>query len=147
MGDRVFADFPYDRRFTKEEIAEITARAEKIADAMRDGVAPNGAILYIDESLLQLWSVHAALAGVYVDDDRAYIVSVKIPDQAGQFADSVEWVMREDLPEDHSETQADAEARQIVNALTERLSPEVKRRVAEQFSTAFTAVNDTDQED
>lgn len=142
----VFPDFPYDRRFTRAEIAELTDRAEKIADALRDGVAPNGATLYLDESMLQLWAVHAALAGVYVDPDRAYIVAVPLEPQSGQFADAVEWVLKEDLPEGYTEEKAEAEARQIVSSLTDKLAPEVRERVAREFAAAYTAVNDTDSD-
>ncbi|URP21175.1 hypothetical protein SEA_FRANCOIS_23 [Gordonia phage Francois] len=145
MSEKVFANFPYDRKFTREEIAELTDRAGAIADALRDGVAPNGAVLYLEESMLQLWSVHAALAGVYVDPDRAFIVSVPLPDQSGQFEDSVQWVLREEAPAAPDAEEVDAEAQQIVAALNDRLSPQVRRRVAEQFAAAFTAANETEE--
>ncbi len=148
MSSKVFADFPYDRKFTREQISEITERAKQIADALRDGVAPNGATLYIEESMLQLWAVHAALAGVYVDRDRAHIVAVPIPDQSGQFEDSVRWVLKDELPDDVTvDDHADAEAKQIVDALNERLSPDVRKRVAESFAAAFDAANTTDDKE
>lgn len=119
-------DFPYDRRFTKEQIAELTSRGEQIADALRDGVAPNGMLLNVPEHMLQLWAVHAALAGVYVDPERAYIVARKLPDQPGRFEDSVEWILKEDAEDLPEPDQVDAEAQTYVDAIETKLTPEVR---------------------
>jgi hypothetical protein len=119
-------DFPYDRRFTREQITEITARAEEIADAFRDGVAPNGMILNVPEHMLQLWAVHAALAGVYVDPERAYIVARKLPDQPGRFEGSVEWILKEDAETISAEDAVESEAKTYADAIETKLTPEVR---------------------
>ncbi|CPR79148.1 phage gene 29 protein family protein [Mycobacteroides abscessus] len=141
----VFPQFPYDRKFTRAELDEIADEAMKLADAMRDGQAPNGATLFIDEAMLQLWCVHGALAGVRVHPDLAYIVAVKQPDRTGQFADSVEWVLRDEAPDEDAEEEAAAEAERIATALTQRLPEKVRRLVAQQMSDAFNEANKEDR--
>lgn len=143
-ADQVFPEFPYDRKLTRAELLEVHDEAMKLADAMRDGQAPNGATLWIDESMLQLWCVHGVLAGVRVHPDLAYIVAVKQPDQHGQFESSVEWVLREEAPEVDPSHQAEAEADRIASALTERLSDDVRRRVAQKMSEFFGEVSKED---
>lgn len=139
----VFPEFPYDRKFTRAEIDEITDEARKLADALRDGQAPNGATLWIDESMLQLWCVHGVLAGVRAHPDLAYIVAIKQPDQHAVFEDSVQWVLREDAPEIDPE-QDEAEAERIATALTQRLPDEVRRLVAQKMTEAFNEANKED---
>jgi hypothetical protein len=129
-------DFPYDRRFTREQIAEITARGEQIADTLRDGVAPNGMILNVPEHMLRLWAVHAALAGMYVDPDRAYIVARKLPDQPGRFEDSVEWILKEDAETLPPPDNADVEAQQYADAIDNKLSPEVRAALIKKLKEA-----------
>lgn len=146
MNNTVFPEFPYEKRFTRNEIQEITEESEKLADAMRDGVAPNGAVMYLDESLLRMWCVHGVLAGVRVDPDLAHIVAVKIPDTTGQFADSVEWVLRGDLPSDYDEAQAEAEAQKLAKAMRERMPEKVRKRTAELLAAGFDAANPANNE-
>ncbi|OHU29612.1 hypothetical protein BKG74_03535 [Mycobacteroides chelonae] len=139
----VFPEFPYDRKFTRAEIDEIADEARKLADAMRDGQAPNGATLWIDEGMLQLWCVHGVLAGVRVHPDLAYIVAVNKPDQHLQMESSVEWVLREDASEADL-NQDEHEAERIATALTERLPDEVRRLVAQKMTAAFNEANKED---
>lgn len=130
-GVKVFDAFPYDRRFTREEIAEITGRAERIAAAMRDGVAPNGYILNVPEDMLQLWSVHNALAGMDVHDELALIMSR--PCKEGPFLDSMEWVLKEDAERDGPTPEE--EAAKYSAALMKELSPEARRILADQLTS------------
>ncbi len=125
----VFADFPYDKRFTRDEIAEITARSERICAAMRDGIAPNGYVLNIPEDMLQLWSVHNALAGLEVIDELAYIVAV--PSKDGPFTDSMEWVLKEDAAK--KGPTPEEEAAKYSAALKKELSPAAQQILAEQL--------------
>lgn len=126
---QVFEAFPYDKRFTREEIAEITARAERITAAMRDGVAPNGYILQVPEDMLQLWAVHNALAGMEVHDELAYIVS--IPSKDGPYTDSMQWVLKEDA-EKHAPT-PEEEAAKYLAGLKKELSAEAQQILADQL--------------
>lgn len=126
---QVFSEFPYDKRFTREEIEEITTRSERIAEAMRDGVAPNGYILNVPEDMLKLWSVHNALAGMDVHDDLAYIVSR--PAKDGPFTDSMEWVLREDAERDAPTPQE--EAGKYLAGLKAELSPAARQILADQL--------------
>lgn len=122
-------DFPYDKRFTREEIAEITARSERIKEAMRDGVAPNGYILNVPEDMLALWAVHNALAGLDVHDDLAHIVA--IPDPEGPFTDSKKWVLKEDA--EKLGPTPEEEAAKYTAALKKELSPAAQKILAEQL--------------
>ena len=140
MPEEVFPQFPYERRFTKEQIAEITDVAEEIADALRDGVAPNGAQMFMDEAYLQLMCVHGALAGVRVHPDLAYIVAVPVPDEHLQMQGTVEWKLREDLPADYDERKVEAEAQAVAKALAERLPDDVRRRTAALMAAGFDAL-------
>lgn len=126
-------DFPYDKRFTRAQITEITARGEQIADALRDGVAPNGMILNVPEHMLQLWAVHAALAGVFVDPERAYIVARRLPDQPGRFEDSVEWILKEDAETVPEPDAVDVEAQTYADAIETKLTPEVRAALIEKL--------------
>lgn len=126
MTTQVFPGFPYEKRFTKAEVAEITERAARISDAMRDGVAPNGMFLNIPEHLLQLWAVHGALAGVDVIDDLAYIVARPLPNEPGRFEDSVEWILKEDAEKLPKPDQVETEAQTYADAIETKLSPEVR---------------------
>jgi hypothetical protein len=140
MPDQVFPEFPYERRFTKEQLAEISDEAEKLADALRDGLAPNGAQMFMDEGYLQLICVHGALAGVRVHPELAYIVAVPRPDEHLQMTGSVDWKLREDLPADFDEQQVEAEAQAVAKALTERLPDDVRRRTAALMTAGFEAL-------
>lgn len=126
---KVFEAFPYDRRFTREEIAEITDRSERIKAAMRDGVAPNGYTLNVPEDMLALWAVHNALAGMEVHDELAYIVA--IPDPEGPFTDSTKWVLKEDA--EKLGPTPEQEAAKYTEALKKELSPEARQILADQL--------------
>jgi len=82
-AEQVFPNFPYDRKFTRAEIAEILAKAKRLGDAMRDGLAPSGHTLYIPGDIFEMWMVHGALAGCDVDQDAAFIRARKLPDASG----------------------------------------------------------------
>lgn len=126
---KVFEEFPYDKKFTRAEIAEITARAERITAAMRDGVAPNGYILNVPEDMLQLWGVHNALAGMDVNPDLAYIVAV--PSKQPTFVDQMDWVLKEDA--EKAVPTPEEEAAKYSAALIKELSPEARQILADQL--------------
>src|SRR4051812_42986581 len=91
----VFPQFPYERKFSREEIhGDILPRSKRLGDAMRDGVAPSGHTLYIPGDIFEMWMVHAALAGCEVHDDLAYIRARRLPDQSGRLEDAVQWVLK-----------------------------------------------------
>lgn len=126
---QVFSEFPYDKRFSREEIAEITARSERIKEAARDGVAPNGAIMQLPEDMLALWSVHLALAGLDVHDELAHIIA--IPDPEGPFTDSKKWILKEDA--EKLGPTPEEEAAKYTAALKKELSPAAQKILAEQL--------------
>lgn len=96
--EKVFPEFPYARKFSRAEINEILERSKVIGRAMRYGQGPNGAILAILPDLFELWMIHAALAGVTVDENLAYIRPRVAHD--AMVGDAVEWVLKkEDTPE------------------------------------------------
>jgi hypothetical protein len=125
-GSSVFPNFPYERRFTKEEIhGDILPRAKRLGDAMRDGVAPSGHILSIPGDMMEMWMIHAALAGCEVHDELAYIRARRLPDATGRFVDSVEWVVKKDDTPEALAEDAEREADRYIKAIDEALRPEV----------------------
>lgn len=122
----IFPGFPYKRRFTEAEIqGDILPRAKRLGDAMRDGVAPTGATLFIPPDLFEMLMVHAALAGCDVDESKAYIKARKLPDAHGRFADAVEWVLKEDYTPVMESEDAEREAQRYVTAINDTLDPQV----------------------
>lgn len=122
---QVFPNFPYERKFTKEEIhTDILPRAKAFGDLMRDGMGPNGAVLFIPGDVFELWMIHGVLAGA--DGGKKYIRARKLPEQSGRFADAVEWVLiKDDTPEKIRED-AEREAQMYVDAIDNNLRPEVR---------------------
>lgn len=127
----VFPGFPYDRQFTRAEIAEILERSKTIGRAMRYGRAPNGAVLALPPDIFELWMIHAALAGVTVDENLAYIRPRVVPD--AMVGDAVDWVLKkDDTPHARQldiEREAAAHAAQI-----ETLDPKVREVVLGMFA-------------
>lgn len=142
----VFPNFPYERKFTKEEIhGDILPRAKAFGDLMRDGMGPNGAVLFIPGDVFELWMIHGVLAGA--DGGKAYIRSRRLPEQSGRFQDAVEWVLiKEDSPEQRA-ADADAEAKRYVDAIEANLRPEVRAAIRRRFKAAANdqAAQDADE--
>lgn len=130
-ANQVFPNFPYDRKFSRAEIAEILQRSETIGRAMRYGQAPNGAILAIMPDLFELWMIHAALAGVTVDENLAYIRPRIVHD--AMVGDAIEWVLKkEDTPE---ALQRDLAAEAAAHAAhIESLDPKLRDAVVSMFT-------------
>lgn len=135
----VFPNFPYDRKFTRAEIDEILERSKRVGRAMRYGQGPNGAILALPPDIFELWMIHAALAGVDVNEEQAYIRPRISPDAI--VGDSVEWVLKkEDTPQAREldlQREAAAHARQI-----EALDPKLRAAVVEMFTNKSQRVAD-----
>lgn len=136
----VFPNFPYEKKFTREEIRDITDRAKLVGDAMRDGVAPSGHTLFIPGDMFEMWMIHAALAGVTVDESLAYIRAK--PAKDSPFEDAVEWVLkRDDTPEAleaEAEAAADAYLRRFEESQRE-LRPEVRDVIRRRMKAAAEA--------
>lgn len=127
---KVFPNFPYERKFTREEIHnDILPRAQRLGDAMRDGLAPSGHVLFIPGDMFEMWMIHAALAGCDVHEDKAYIRARRLPDQSGRFADAVEWVAKKDDTEEARQEDADREADAAIALMNEQLRPEVREAI------------------
>lgn len=142
----VFPNFPYERKFTREEIHnDILPRAKAFGDLMRDGMGPNGAVLFIPGDVFELWMIHGVLAGA--DGGKAYIRARRLPEQSGRFSDAVEWVLiKEDSPEQRA-ADADAEAKRYVDAINANLRPEVRDAIRRRFKAAAAdqAAQDADE--
>jgi hypothetical protein len=130
---KVFPDFPYNRKFTHAEIHEdILPRAERLGAAMRDGVGPSGSVLYIPGDMFEQWMVHGALAGVDVDESKAYIRARRLPDQTGRLAGAVEWVLKQDETPEARAADAEREAAAHLEAMERMmgtLRPEVRSAI------------------
>lgn len=129
---QVFASFPYDRKFTRAEIAELLERAKVVGDAMRDGQGPNGAILGLLPDLFELWMIHAALAGVTVDESKALIRPRKVFDKSGQQT-GVEWVLKKEDSAAARAQDVDREARMHA-AQIQSLPPKVREALVDMFT-------------
>lgn len=134
----VFPNFPYERKFTKEEIhTDILPRAKAFGDLMRDGMGPNGAVLFIPGDVFELWMIHGVLAGA--DGGKKYIRARRLPEQTGRFQDAVEWVLiKEDTPEAIRED-AEREAQMYVDAIDTNLRPEVRAAIRRRMRDAAQA--------
>lgn len=136
-GSSVFPNFPYERKFTADEIHnDILPRAKALGDAMRDGMGPNGSVLYIPGDIFELWMIHAALAGCFVDESKAYIRRRRLPDQSGRFADAVEWVVKKDDTPEAVAADAEREAQAYVDAMERQLRPEVRAAIRRRMRAA-----------
>lgn len=138
-AEQVFPNFPYDRKFTRAEIDGILAKAKRLGDAMRDGLAPSGHALFIPGDIFELWMIHGALAGCDVDEDEAFIRAKRLPDANGRFVDAQTWVLKkEDTAEKRAED-AEREADAYVRAMDENLRPEVRDAVRRKMRAAAAA--------
>lgn len=126
--------FPYERTFTAEEIEVILERKDRLVDAFRDAVGPQGWGLGLLEDFLHQLMFHGALAGVDVDPaypafDKqtgagAFIRPRRKPDAL--YVDSVEWVViKRDSPRARRRD-ARAEAQARIAAAMQPASPEVR---------------------
>ncbi|AYB69365.1 hypothetical protein SEA_GRAVAILLIA_23 [Mycobacterium phage Gravaillia] len=131
----VFPNFPYERKFTREEIqGDILPRAKRMGDLMRDGMGPNGATLFIPGDVFEMWMIHGVLAGA--DGGKPYIRARKLPDESGRFVDAVEWVVIKDDTPEQRRADAEAEAQMYVDALEQNLRPEVRAAIRRKFKAA-----------
>lgn len=122
-AEQVFAQFPYERKFTADEVADILERAKAFGNLMRDGRGPNGAYLFIPGDVFELWMIHGVLAGA--DGGTKYIRPRRLPDANGRLADAVEWVLIKEDTDAKRREDAEREAAAYVAAIDEQLRPEV----------------------
>lgn len=142
----VFPQFPYERKFTKEEIHnDILPRAKAFGDLMRDGMGPNGAVLFIPGDVFELWMIHGVLAGA--DGGKKYIRPRRLPEQSGRFVDAVEWVLIKDDTDETRKADAEAEAKMYVDAIDANLRPEVRDAIRRRMRAAARDVADDTADD
>jgi len=139
-AQQVFPNFPYAKKFTQAEVADITRRSTVFADLMRDGVALTGAGMFIPEDVFQLWMVHGVMAGA--DGGQPYIRARKIPDEHGALADRREWVLIKEDTDEQRQADADAEAKAELARMHDRLRPEVRAAIMRQFQDAANQANE-----
>lgn len=120
--------FPYRLKWTKEMVAEVLGRFDRIKDTMTDVVGPSGQRMYIDPSIVAILALHQALAGVNVDDEAALIESRLRADRYNMFEHVREWRIKgafddDDEPIDQAEVQARAE--RLRKEMRENVDPDV----------------------
>lgn len=131
--------FPYERTFTTDEIEVILERKDRLVDAFRDAVGPQGWGLGMLEDFLHQLMFHGALAGVEVDPtypafDKAtghgaFIRPRRKPDAL--HVDSVEWVViKHDSPRARKRD-ARAEAKARLSIAMQPVDPEVREAMRE----------------
>jgi hypothetical protein len=132
-------NFPYERTFTTDEIEAILERKDRLVDAFRDAVGPQGWGLGMLEDFLHQLMFHGALAGVDVDPTYpafepatgrgAFIRPKRKPD--GLHVDSVEWVIiKHDSPRARRRD-ARAEAKARLSIAMQPVDPEVREAMRE----------------
>lgn len=141
---KAFPQFPYERKFSAGEQEVILARQQRLTEAFRDAVGLQGWSLGLPEDHLQLLMFHGALAGVDVNPEYppfdpevgggAFIRPRRLPDAAGRYVDSVEWVLtKEDTPKARS-TDARREAQMRIAALEDEVQdPDVRAAIHDMF--------------
>lgn len=133
-------NFPYERTFTTDEIDVILERKDRLSEAFRDAIGPQGWGLGMLEDFLQQLMFHGALAGVDVDPTYpafdpgtgtgAFIRPKRKPDGQGLYVDSVEWkVIKHDTPRARKRD-ARAEAKLRLEAM-QQIDPEVRDAMRE----------------
>lgn len=128
--------FPYKRKWSQGQIAELINRSDRLRDLLTDAVGPAGQSMFLPPDLVALISVHLALAGTDTHcDERQYIVAQVgelAPDQV-QFENPIKWVLREDY-DDAELAESNAAARAHAAKLREqwrtKLTPELRRELA-----------------
>lgn len=126
--------FPYRRKWTQAEIDELTARIEKLREAMVDMVGPSGVLMWIDAGTIAHIATHLALAGADLhplDDDRTYIWPEKKPDASGIFDSMIEWRVKKDHrppppPTEDEQKRIAEEAAAAREQINRQLKPEVR---------------------
>lgn len=136
--------FPYRRKWTQDEIDELTARIEKLREAMVDMVGPSGVLMWIDAGTIAHIATHLALAGadLYpIEDDRVYIWPDVQKDTSGIFDSMIEWRVKKDHtppepePVDPEKVRLAAEAARA--EIMSKLSPDVRAVLIPQLAKEF----------
>ncbi|OKH70824.1 hypothetical protein EB72_24835 [Mycobacterium sp. SWH-M1] len=138
--------FPYRRKWTKAQLAEILDRKDRLVEAMTDAVGPVGQMLMLPLDMLHILALHLSLAGGDVRPELAYIVSRPVQQEENdKKSDSVvvfeglrEWVLKseyEPAPADPDETTARAQA--AADQIRRQLSPEVTAVLTQILSERF----------
>lgn len=138
----VFPEFPYQKKMTRAQVADITARSEALGKLMRDPLMVTGAHAFMPEDIFQLWMVHGVMAGA--DGGTPYIRGRTIPDEHGALADRTEWVLLSADSEEQRAADADAEAAAHIAALenSDRLRPEVRAAIRRRLREAAVEANE-----
>lgn len=131
--------FPYERTFTTAEIEVILERKDRLVDAFRDAVGPQGWGLGMLEDFLHQLMFHGALAGVEVDPTYpafdaatgagAFIRPRRKPDAL--HVDSVEWVVIKNDSPRARKRDARAEAKARLAIAMQPVDPEVREAMRE----------------
>ena len=130
--------FPYQGKWTKEQLSEVYERWERIKEALIDPVGPTGLPLGIPFDQVAILSFHLALAGGDVHEDVALIASRIRPAEHGMYADAREWMPKDELepvPED-----AEAKAAELAKSVeSQQITPEVRQALARIFAAGDVA--------
>lgn len=145
--------FPYRRKWTKEQLDEILDRKDRLVEAMTDAVGPTGQMLYLPPDMVHIMALHIALAGGEVREELAYIVSRLRPAGEVMFADTREWLLKQEYkpgpaPADETAAKAKAAADQIRRQLTPEVTAALTQILADGFNAqAHNNITTSDQVD
>lgn len=141
--------FPYLNALSKIEISELLDRVDRLRDAMSDPVGPSGVAMMIDEGSIANLAFHLAMAGGFVDDDKAYIWADVDEDAAGMFR-LINWRLKSEFDQppkqDPDPEEVARMAAQAREELDKQLPGPVRDLLIRQIAKEFTA-DTTDPDD
>lgn len=138
MPGLVFPDFPYkDLKITPQQREELTERINKIRYTLTDLKQLAGYVMSMDEGSIANIAGHLALAGTFVEDDKAFIE----PDiQSNGFFD---WNLKPEFskrPRPKVVKEEPSKAQREVERVKQNLSAEERKELAQFLAEEFQTI-------
>lgn len=139
----VLPNYPYQGRFTKEQIDAAMDRKDRLVEAMTDAIGPDGTWINIPPDMLHILGFHVAFAGGDVFDDLALIESREVDNPGNDNEHGLLWEgLREwrpkgdfhDDPDKPDDADTRLEAQQMAAQLRRQYGPEVRAALADIFA-------------
>lgn len=137
--------FPYQRKWTKDELDDVYSRFDKLRQALTDAVGPSGQRLYTPPDMIAIQALHLALAGGDVSDEKAFIWARERDDDGAMFQGELEWLVKKDTPPPPTQ-ESQSEAAQIKAQIDRGLSPAQRAELARLFIADYKSVTGEDNQ-
>lgn len=132
--------FPYRAKWSKEQVAPLEGRIQRIRAALTDPVGLSGHQMYIDDGSIANIASHLALAGCDVHDGDALIEYRLRPDEDVMVRDAREWRPKGefgDEPPPPSLEEVEAQAAEWREQMKRQIPPEVLEQVRRDLIREF----------